>query len=321
MARQTFDPKLATRCVNAVARIYRQARYDARRPITVRSATAAIKALLHPDAPKGAVSCYAPDGLIKLGKARLVAGFKPPHDEEPYKTQIEYRPAPVCTAIVQTDSGPEFPMRLYLTPHPDGRSYCLAYEANKKRAVPVDAKPFDPAKLRKDVRAAAERALKELRKKAGKEPLYAFALYSDDDAMTLIPAANTESGLRACAERYGFTTAKQIDGSLRWSTAEWAYEGVGADRQFNEICEHLARFATGDWPVAGGHRRFRKQVYEAAIGALEDLDADGAFGRGKDRERLTLFVTISDSDVAPKLERASAKRLNSPEVYRRFQKR
>lgn len=62
-------------------------------------------------------------------------------------------------------------------------------------------------------------------------------------------------------------------------------------------------------------------MFEAAIGALEDLDAEGIFGRGVARNDLTVFVTITDSNDASRLERASAKRLNPPAVFERFTKR
>jgi hypothetical protein len=57
------------------------------------------------------------------------------------------------------------------------------------------------------------------------------------------------------------------------------------------------------------------------IEALRLLDQEGLFGVGAERERITLFVTISDDNGAEELENISAKLLNPPAVFDRFIKR
>src|SRR5262245_47483337 len=87
MAKASYDAKLAKACVDALLKVYRRAHYTARPPARTQTTTAALRRLLHPDAPKDAIECYTRaniPGLIRLGAAKLVRGFKPPHDGEPW---------------------------------------------------------------------------------------------------------------------------------------------------------------------------------------------------------------------------------------------
>ncbi len=189
----------------------------------------------------------------------------------------------------------------------------------KKTPKKIGGPAFDAEKLRRDVLEAARAALADIRAKAGDDPLYAFALYSDDDAGTIIPAANTERGLASKAKYYGDRVELQY---LRWGTAEWEYEGRPGANHFNSICDRLLSLAMSDAvPRGKGFVAHRWHVYEVAIKALEDLDREGVFGVGKARQEMTVFCTISDSNDARRLERESARRLNPPAVFRRFMKR
>lgn len=57
------------------------------------------------------------------------------------------------------------------------------------------------------------------------------------------------------------------------------------------------------------------------IFALGELDAAGFFGSGSEREQVTLFVSISDSDESEAIEDASAQRLKPASVHERFARR
>ena len=46
------------------------------------------------------------------------------------------------------------------------------------------------------------------------------------------------------------------------------------------------------------------------IGALRELDAEGCFDTGAARERVTLLVSISDSERSAEVEAASRRALN-----------
>jgi hypothetical protein len=107
---------------------------------------------------------------------------------------------------------------------------------------------------------------------------------------------------------------------VRWATAEWAYEGAGADH-FDAACKLLNSDKRDDTDDDRGYRAFANKVIGSMVGALRELDEAGFFGTGDDRERVTVFVTVSDSDAAEQIENQSAKQLNPAAVAKRFAKR
>ncbi len=63
---------------------------------------------------------------------------------------------------------------------------------------------------------------------------------------------------------------------------------------------------------------YKQQALEAMVLALKELDDEGFFGRGVERERVTLLVWITDSAEAEAWWLRSIKDLNPGPVYRRF---
>ncbi|WP_175838229.1 DUF4303 domain-containing protein [Burkholderia anthina] len=148
---------------------------------------------------------------------------------------------------------------------------------------------------------------------------YAFALYTDSGAMTVVPAANSVEGLKRIRERM------EIGGDddapeFTWATGEWAYESAEAD-SFNPLCERLADTVLGPSIPEAKFGEFFKQLQRDMIEALRLVDQEGLFGTGVERETITLFVTISDDNGATELENESARILNPPAVFDRFIKR
>src|SRR5271166_3494257 len=62
----------------------------------------------------------------------------------------------------------------------------------------------------------------------------------------------------------------------------------------------------------------RAQAYVAMAMGLRDLDAEGFFGTGPEREKVTIFCSMVDSEETVWLEAESAQLLNPPQVYDRF---
>lgn len=168
--------------------------------------------------------------------------------------------------------------------------------------------------LRTEIKEAAKKAFTAVRAEHPDERFYAFALYSDDGAMTVEPAANTEQGLDRKAKEYGYDP---VPSWLRWMTGEWAYEADGGEN-FLKVYEMLETEGDYDEDASEEFEAFRTHVYEAMIAALEDLEAEHFFGVGEAREAITLFCSISDSDDSRQLENESARRLNPPTVYQKF---
>ncbi|HEX8913690.1 MAG TPA: DUF4303 domain-containing protein [Humisphaera sp.] len=190
----------------------------------------------------------------------------------------------------------------------------------------MPAAKFDFDALRADIREGAREAFAAVRKAHPGERFYAYALYSDDDPTTVCAAANTEEAVARNLERargrkdYDAADDAETAAMYRWSTGDWAYEGL-TSAKLNAVCKVLFDRAIGGGQTEAARKAFRKGVYDAMIAALAELDAEGFFGKGADRKKVTLFCSISDSDDALKLENRSAKALNPAPVVATFAKR
>ena len=173
---------------------------------------------------------------------------------------------------------------------------------------------FDFTRFRLEVSAATRRAFADLQSNHADETIYAFALYSDDGAMTVCPAANTEEALGRQLRKQGIVEDAE---HWRWYPGDWEYEYEGA--QHFKAASDMLRSAVFGLPE-DGFVEFRQKVFETIVAALLDLENDGFFGVGAGREPLTIFFTISDSEQAEEWENQSARVLNPPAVYERFGK-
>lgn len=103
----------------------------------------------------------------------------------------------------------------------------------------TEKKDFDFKKLAVEIEAATRKAFQEMVTDHADEGIYAFALYSDEGAMTVCPSTNTQEFL---------ATAPQNDiVYYTFEPAEWRYEADGADAEFNEICSKLYDAIEGDF--------------------------------------------------------------------------
>lgn len=171
----------------------------------------------------------------------------------------------------------------------------------------------------RDIRDAARGTYRALLAKHPDEHFYAFALYTDSGAMTVVPAANSEEGLQRVRKRMA-VGKEEVAPEFTWATGEWVYESAEAD-SFNALSKRLADAVLSPSFPAAEFGHFFHELQRDMIEALRMLDQEGLFGIGAERERITLFVTISDDSRAEELENASAKVLNPPAVFDRFIKR
>jgi hypothetical protein len=185
----------------------------------------------------------------------------------------------------------------------------------------------DFSEVRCEIKGAARRAFTEVRSKVGDETLYTFALYSDGDAMSVRAAANTEEGYERRVEKYRsdpsfmeFLKGYNLSFSpfdYRWGTNEWPYHHVGHGH-FDDVCELIGADDRYDESDPDGFDTFKGRLFAAMLLGLKDLDAEGFFGAGEGRGRITLLCSVTDSAEAAWLEEESARRLNPPAVYRAF---
>ena len=148
----------------------------------------------------------------------------------------------------------------------------------------------DFQKLEKEIYEATKAAFRELQDRSQPEPLCAFALYSDEGAMTVCPAANTVTHLAKTQKANpDFAT------DYKFSPAEWAFESAGADEQFNEICNQLStRLDEEDDEAA--FIVFRDNLFTACGNALKMLKGEGFFETTTGGPIMLLFA-VSDADI------------------------
>lgn len=176
---------------------------------------------------------------------------------------------------------------------------------------------MDWKKLTNDVVAAASAAFASLRSEKPNEHFYVFSLYTDSDAWTILPSANSIEKYEAILRKTRETNEKQIAYS-KWATAEWAYEAWGK-KLFTGIYRELEDHRKSLPQSEKDDEAYKHSVHECMISALKQMDEDGVFAKG--RETIVLYVSSSDGDEAFDLENQSVKRLNPKEIYLPFLKR
>jgi hypothetical protein len=176
---------------------------------------------------------------------------------------------------------------------------------------------IDRERLTRDIGAAARQSFTELLARHGHEAFYAFVLYTDGDCWTVSPAANSLEQLKARATAEEVTDSREI-AAAKWSSADWAYEAVGAE-PFDPICVRLQAHSNALPDEPGTFAAFKEEVHRAMVEALRSLDESGVFGRH--REGAVLFITSSDNGDAEALEDRSARLLNPPDIYEAFRRR
>lgn len=143
--------------------------------------------------------------------------------------------------------------------------------------------------LEQEIEKATKIAFKELFEKHKEEEIYSFALYSDGGAMTVCPSSNTLSFLNDLSEE----EKKEID-YYKFEPAEWKYEGIGADEEFDKICSNLyeerAKSSYGDQEK---FLNFRTQVFNCCINVLKRLNDENFFQNIISKE---IFLIFSVSD-------------------------
>ena len=168
--------------------------------------------------------------------------------------------------------------------------------------------------LGQDICKAAKAAFTELAERSRPETLCAFALYSDESAMTVCPAANTSSHL---------TTAQadnpEFMADYKFSPSEWRFDGEGAEEAFAAISRQLAyRPESNEAGDEAAFDTFRSGVFEACANALKTLKAEGFFKMPASSPILLLF-SVPDASITHR-EVALVKDLNDADIAREYER-
>lgn len=169
------------------------------------------------------------------------------------------------------------------------------------RAVTIDPAVFDAPLLRTLLVAATRQAAGHLRAAHPGQHFNAWALLSDDSAMTISLLANSREAL---------ATAEDED-EMFWNPGEWQFDEGGA---YFDSAYRLLLQAHRDLPFEVEFAQFRDAAFEACIAALELVAAEGLFGAGVEREETLVLFEVSDGEELDGV----MERLNSPQMVRRL---
>jgi hypothetical protein len=192
---------------------------------------------------------------------------------------------------------------------------------------------FDSGEARRLVKEGARAFFSEMRGDNPDETFYVYVAYgTDDDARLIGLAANSERGYEKIVAKYrgneshmrslremGFEFNPHF---YRWCFAEWSYVGGASEMEpFYDLIDAVEtgeEYDPSEPPGPETDVDLRAQSYAAMVLGLSDLDAEGFFGTGPDREKVTLLCSLVDSEEVDWLEAESARFLNPPGVYDRF---
>lgn len=158
----------------------------------------------------------------------------------------------------------------------------------------------------------------------GKEKIYAVALVTDSDCITLYLALNTCEYMKKADEEYIETMQDELseediknirEGSMsltKWIPDEWGYSD-GDHSGLVKISELL--YAKEEANPAE-YERYKELFFEIVISSFKSVIESKVFGENTDQ--ITYFVSMSDDESASEIENHSAKLLNSEKVYKGF---
>ena len=195
--------------------------------------------------------------------------------------------------------------------------------------MPILDSPLLQATLRDELRAAWTK----LEAEYGSDELYGFGVFTVDSAAYLMVTAFSERGLDQVVQRYlkneygkGQDVA-HLRRALRWSPADSPLHAVGSELLpgANQIVTDLD--FEGRWGLEEEDEDDEDfddewvdpevvEVFQVLFQVLRELDQEGLFGTGTERERLV--VSIWEGDQSNRDRYDNAKALNPPSVTRRF---
>lgn len=167
--------------------------------------------------------------------------------------------------------------------------------------------------VRVAVREAARAAWRDLRSAHPAEAFYYFGLATTAQAHRPAPTALSHEGLSRTIAGYRQEGVELVPDELRWSELESPFAFFG-DAHFHDVQRLFDGLGDPfDRPAAVNGR-----LREAMIAALAELEDEGVFGVGAERDGVVVNVTVpADGDAA--LELASARRLNPPSALERYE--
>lgn len=154
------------------------------------------------------------------------------------------------------------------------------------------------------VENAVKKEMPKILNKIGSEKIYAAALVTDSDCITLYLALNTREYLQ-----------KTDEPDAAWFPDEWGYSD-GEESELNQISERLYEYSENLDSDDEVRAKYGELFFEAVTQAFQNLIKAKAFGA--DTDEITYFISMSDDDRTPAIENYSAKLLNPEPIYGEF---
>ncbi len=166
---------------------------------------------------------------------------------------------------------------------------------------------FNFEELKQKIEYATKKSFQENFEKYNSD-ICAFALVSDDGAMTVVPFINTKSHLNKM-----ILEDPDYKNSYEFEPDEW-FTSEGANSEFNEICKTLSKqIFRGDIDF----KNFKITLFETCVQVLEKLRLEKFFEQQLGKDLLIRF-SISDTDEPKEHLIKWTKRLNNKEISSRF---
>ncbi len=174
---------------------------------------------------------------------------------------------------------------------------------------------------------AVKNDIKPILKEIGDERIYAVALVTDSDCITLYLALNTYEYMKKrdeeCIEEFKDELSEEAiemvrEGSryiTKWDYEEWGYSD-GKNSELTKVSEVLFKQEALNSEEYGEHQ---EEFFKAVTYAFKRVVDEKIFG--KDSDKITYFISISDDERTTELENESVQTLNPEEVYEIFLER
>lgn len=178
--------------------------------------------------------------------------------------------------------------------------------------------------LNQKIQVAIKKDANKIWKEISGEKVYAVALVTDSDCITLYMAVNTYEYMKEKDAKYikmfeGRVSEEKInrvkegtDSFTKWIPAEWGYSD-GKNSELSKISQELYEKEEAN---AEEYAKYKPMFFEAITSAFEKLIGEKIFGTNS--EELTYFISMSDGEGIYEIENYSAKILNSEKNYEQF---
>ena len=181
--------------------------------------------------------------------------------------------------------------------------------------------------IKNEIEKAVKKDVRKIFNEVGEERIYAIALVTDSDCVSLYLAVNTYENMKKRDEEYIKLLQEDLseeyikkvkEGSCsitKWNPAEWGY----SDGRNSNLVEVSKLLYSEEETNSEEYEKHIDLFFEAVTSAFKKLIDLKIFG--KNLEDVTFFISISDDERAYEIENFSAQLLNSENVYKEFLER